>query len=147
MSSGEPDPGPHFLIPPTAVADAQGMAHATPAPMDLLAATSRCATMESLQHALAEKGIRMDLAQDMESARQNFFDRGGHDLLVLGPDLTPKTAMQLIENLQALDPDLPIVIFGSDLLRHEEINGCTRLSYHPSSRAAVGALMKILTLM
>ena len=40
--------------------------------------------------------------------------------------------------------EMPVVVFGDDLLRDEPAAATVRrIRYHPSSRAAVGALLKV----
>ncbi len=97
-----------------------------------------------LQH-LQRLGMRVDVAADVASARALFFGSGGHDCLVVGPDVPPGVAARVARSLRSLDPDLPMATFGPAL------GGASRpardavlAGFHPSSRAGTGALVRFL---
>ena len=108
----------------------------------VLVAAEAASTMATLMSALSECGVETDVVESLGQARETFLSRGGHCLLLLGPDLTPATARKVIASLTEVDPDLSVAVFGDELLRDDELT--RRIRHHPSSRAAVGAVLKVL---
>ncbi len=110
---------------------------------ELLVVAKAEPTMASLVSALEEHGVTSDVVNALEQARETFLANGGHRALVLAPDLTPSLARELIESLTSVDPDLSVVTFGEGQWRQRPSHGLVRrIAYHPSSRAAVGAVLK-----
>ena len=72
------------------------------------AAMRRPEPLEGLLTSLEGMGFRIDQAEDPKSARLAFFQSGGHQILLLAPDVPPGIARQVLESLRQLDPDLPI---------------------------------------
>ncbi len=107
-----------------------------------------CARLESLAplcEALGELGMTVDTATDLAELRCAFFRRGGHDVLILAPDLPPHLAKTAAESLLGIDQDLRVVAFGNELGRVELPVQVTRLSaHHPSTPAGLGALLRSL---
>ncbi len=102
-------------------------------------------TVTALCAAMEQQGIAIDIARSAEEARDLFLDRGGHRLLVLGPDVGQGMAQQVLNALRSADPELPVVAFGPGCFRSNPPDGLTRIpDFHPSSRAGIGALMKVL---
>ena len=106
------------------------------------------APLQPLLTQLQQVGMQVDLASDLATARTLFFASGGHDCLVIAPDVRPGIASQVVHSLRSVDPDLPMATFGPDL------GGPTRPSlhailsgFHPSSRAGTGALLRFLRAM
>jgi DNA-binding response OmpR family regulator len=94
---------------------------------------------------LADEGYRVDLATECSVAQGLFLDRGGHALLVLTPDVGTGRATQVIQALRAVDAELPVVVFGAETLRETKFGNVHRIrSFHPASRAGVGALRQVL---
>jgi hypothetical protein len=97
-----------------------------------------------LQH-LRRLGMQVDVAADVASARALFFSTGGHDCLVVGPDVQPGVAARVARSLRSVDPELPMATFGPQLgaagrpARHAVLAG-----FHPGSRAGAGALVRFL---
>ncbi len=110
---------------------------------ELLVVAKAEPTMASLVSALADRGVASDVVHALGAARESFLASGGHTALVLAPDLPPSLARELIDSLTSVDPDLPVVAFGEDhTLQRNHHAHVRRISYHPSSRAAVGAVLK-----
>lgn len=112
--------------------------------LDLLALVSSPKPLKGLLTSLEEMGLRIDLAEDPQSARLAFFQSGGHQILLLAPDVPPGIARQVLGSLQNLDPDLPVIAYGDCLTRKPLPPGVTALKFHPSSRAGLGALLRIM---
>jgi hypothetical protein len=112
--------------------------------VDVLALSSAPQTLTALRRALLEAGFRWTRAATLADAQAAFLAMGGQDGLIIAPDASPSVAEQVVLSLRRLDPRLPVLVFGRDLLR-----GCTALGrvhrlpeYHPASRAGVGAVLK-----
>ena len=112
---------------------------------ELLVVAAAELTMAALIEALDEHGVRADLVHALHEARNTFLARGGHQLLVLAPDLPPASARQISASLKRVDPSLSVVAFGEPgSPGPNEPGSPRRILYHPSSRAAVGAVLKAL---
>ena len=110
---------------------------------DVLTLSSRTATLSALVRALIDAGATVDSAMGLDEARSMFLERGGHGLLVLGPDLPPGLAAQAAASLRGLDPELSIIVFGRELLRDQPRRRITRIrELHPTSRAGIGGVLK-----
>lgn len=101
--------------------------------------------MEPLLAHLRQLGMQVDVVTDLADARCRFFGAGGHDCLVIAPDVKPGVASQVARSLRSVDPELPMATFGP------ELGGPTRRAheavlagFHPSSRAGTGALVRFL---
>ena len=112
--------------------------------LDLLALVNSPEPLKGLLTSLEEMGFRIDLAEDPQSARLAFFQSGGHQILLLAPDVPPGIARQVLGSLQNLDPDLPVIAYGDCLTRKPLPPGVTALKFHPSSRAGLGALLRVM---
>lgn len=111
---------------------------------EVLAAAIDTHAVATLAAVLGREGVAVDVVRDRDRALERFLERGGHGLLVLGPDLTPALAREIVRSLRSVDPELRVVVFGPELLRGEEQPGWTRLAaYHPASRAAAGAVLRL----
>ena len=103
------------------------------------------APMQALLRRLQSEGIAVDVANDLEAARRLFFGAGGHDCLVLAPDVRPGLAAQVLQSLRTVDPELPTATFGPDVRRADSPTRTAMLAgFHPSSRAGAGALLRFL---
>jgi hypothetical protein len=97
-----------------------------------------------LQH-LQRLGMHVDVASDLAGARSLFFTTGGHDCLVVAPDVRPGVAARVARSLRSVDPELPMATFGPELggsprpARRAQLAG-----FHPGSRAGTGALVRFL---
>lgn len=111
---------------------------------ELLVVAAAEPTMASLIAGLDQHGIAADLVHDIGDARETFLARGGHRLLVLAPDLTARRAQQISRSLTTVDPDLPVVAFAQQPPRTRQAEFTRWIHYHPSSLAAVGAVLKAL---
>ncbi len=126
-------------------ADAMGMLEPGLRPPELLAFCKDGLGLDGLRVALEREGIRLEIVANLNEVRQSFFRSGGHKMLILGPDLSPALARAAVDSLHGLDPSLDIVIFGLELTRHEFLGHITRVpAFHPSSRAGVGAILKVM---
>ena len=111
---------------------------------DLLAVLADERPMRSLLQQLRRAGFGVDVARDLEGARQLFFGAGGHHCVLLGPDVAPGVAVAVVDSLRVVDTELPAVTFGPALQRLAQASRTTALSFHPSSRAGLGALLRFL---
>ncbi len=100
--------------------------------------------MQALLRQLAEAGIRVDVASDLAAARTLFFGAGGHDCLVVAPDVRPALAAQVLHSLRSVDPDLPAATFGRPQGGARPARTAILAGFHPSSRAGAGALLRFL---
>ena len=101
--------------------------------------------MQALLRELHAQGFAVDVANDLTSARRLFFGAGGHDCLVVAPDVRPGLAVRVLQSLRTVDPLLPSATFGPDLRQHEAPTRTVMLAgFHPSSRAGTGALLRFL---
>lgn len=113
--------------------------------LDVLTLLSDPAPMQVLLQQLTEAGFSVDVARDLSDAQKLFFGAGGHDCLVVGPDVRPGLARSVLESLRSVDPELPTATFGPDLRRPDAPTRTAVLAaYHPSSRAGAGALLRFL---
>jgi hypothetical protein len=102
--------------------------------------------MTRLVERLREQGIAVDVVRDLGAARTAFFGAGGHDCLVIGPDVRPKLAQQVAQSLRAVDPALPTATFGPrPALPQLPLRSAMLAGLHPSSRAGQGALLRFLS--
>jgi hypothetical protein len=101
--------------------------------------------MQPLLAHLRGLGMQVDTVADLAEARTAFFGSGGHDCLVVAPDVRPGIAAQVAGSLRAVDPELPMATFGPALgQRPRRGRDAMLASYHPSSRAGTGALVRFL---
>lgn len=103
--------------------------------------------MQALLRSLREAGFHIDVACDLGSARQVFFAAGGHDCIVIGPDVAPGIADAVVSSLREVDAALPAVTYGRELGREAgkaKQARTTTLHLHPGSRAGTGALLRFL---
>ena len=121
------------------------MDHAPDRHLTVLAVLGDPRPMQALLAALREQAIRVDVATSLMDARRVFFGAGGHDCLVLGPDVAPGLASKVVHSLRAVDPELPTASFGPDV---REDASCSRTvaldGYHPGCRAGAGPMMRFL---
>ena len=101
--------------------------------------------MQALLAHLRQLGMLVDVVTDLADARARFFSAGGHDCLVIAPDVKPRVATQVARSLRTVDPELPMSTFGPQLggpsrRAHEAVLA----GFHPSSRAGTGALLRFL---
>ena len=113
---------------------------------ELLFASSGSPTMTQLAMTLLDSGVLGDVVVELGQARDAFYKRGGHAVLVLDPELPPAVASEIATSLAKIDPDLRVVAFGEDTLRGSNLR-VQRISFHPTSRAAAGSLLKIARLL
>lgn len=111
--------------------------------LEVLAVGATPMTLSTLRRHLAVQGIRVDGATDLGAARAAFLRSGGHHALVFAPGITPGDARTMAFDLQAVDPDLPVLWFrashGPRVPGVEEVHGL-----HPGSRAAAGRIVRFL---
>ena len=113
-----------------------------PSPLALLADP---VPMQGLLQQLHAVGIQVDVASDLAAARTLFFGAGGHDCLLVAPDVRPGLARQVLQSLRTVDPELALANFGPELGGEPAPARSARLrAYHPSSRAGPGALLRFL---
>lgn len=101
--------------------------------------------MEALLRELDSQGFRVDVAHTLGDARALFFGAGGHDCLVVAPDVGPGLASKVLNSLRTVDPELPTASFGPSLRGKEAPTRTAHLAgFHPGSRAGAGALLRFL---
>ena len=111
--------------------------------LDLLALVGSPEPLAGLLATLQRMGFGVDLARELRAAQSTFFQSGGHELLVLAPDVAPGLARQVLDSLRQVDPDLAVITYGSALSRNLLPLGVTSLTLHPSSRAGLGAFLSV----
>lgn len=112
--------------------------------VDLLALIRDEEPLDSLLRELGTLGFGIDRAADPSTARLAFFQCGGHEVLVLAPDVAPGVGRSVLATLRYMDPDLPVIVYGKPLPREQQLPGVTFLNLHPSSRAGKGAFLRVL---
>jgi hypothetical protein len=101
--------------------------------------------MQPLLSHLHGLGHAIDVVVDLAGARTSFFSSGGHDCLVIAPDVRPGLASQVVQSLRAVDPELPMATFGPGLNGEPKPSRLTVLAaFHPGSRAGTGAFLRFL---
>lgn len=100
--------------------------------------------MGALLQTLRQEGLHVDTAGDLQAARTTFFGAGGHDCLVVGPDVRPGLAQKVASSLGTVDPALAMATFGPELQDARTSRTARLGSFHPSSRAGQGALLRFL---
>lgn len=100
--------------------------------------------MQPLLAHLRQLGMHVDVATGIADARTLFFGTGGHDCLVIAPDVRPGVANQVAQSLRAIDPGLPLATFGGGLAGQPRRAHDAVLALHPGSRAGTGALVRFL---
>jgi hypothetical protein len=112
--------------------------------MELLVFARDPETATSLCRNLDAVGFTSDPVTTLADAQAAFLQRGGHALLIITPDVPTGRARRLIETLHGVDEKLSTIVFGEETLRGESFPHLHRIkSFHPSSRAGVGAIQKI----
>ncbi|MFY9342651.1 MAG: hypothetical protein WAT39_09190 [Planctomycetota bacterium] len=102
------------------------------------------APMRGLLAQLRGLGMHVDTAQGGADARTTFFAAGGCDCLVIAPDVRPGVAKAVLQALRCLDPELALASFCSSPDPGHRSLQVSLASYHPSSRAGTGALLRFL---
>jgi len=111
---------------------------------DLLALVGDDRCMAGLVGELRRGGYRVDLARDLGEARTAYLAAGGHDCVLVAPDVAPGTALSVLMSLRVVDPRLRAATFGPRLVRDGNRVQAKRLAFHPGSRAGLGALLRFL---
>lgn len=113
--------------------------------LDLLALVACEKPMAALLEQLRGAGYGVDVVKNLKEAREAFFANGGHHLVLLGPDVPPGLAQQILAALREVDSDMPAIVFGADLAR-ARLPGPIAVvqDFHPSSRAGWGSLLRLL---
>ena len=66
-------------------------------------------------------------------------------MLIISPEVGTGLAQQAIESLREIDESIPVVVFGELTLRGTQLPNLHRIpSFHPSSRAGIGAIQKVI---
>lgn len=114
-------------------------------PVELLLLGNDDRPARALSGTLLADGWSVDLVSSVETAQDMFLSRGGHTLLVVTPEVPSGLTQRVIERLREVDPDLPILVFGEDSLRDTRLPNVHRIrSFHPTSRAGLGAIRRII---
>lgn len=113
----------------------------TPRRFDVLAIARDAATVSPLATFLKDLAVSIEIVHDVPDALRAFQDRGGHDALVLAPDVAPAIANEAMERLRSVDARLVVIVFGRNLLLHQK--RVLRLGGHlPNTRAGAFALWR-----
>jgi hypothetical protein len=110
----------------------------------ILALLADPAPMRPLLSHLQGLGIVVDVVNDLASARASFFSSGGHDCLVIAPDVRPGIASQVAQSLRSVDPELPMATFGPAVGDNAKSRLAMLAAFHPGSRAGTGAFLRFL---
>lgn len=113
-------------------------------PLGVLTLLGDPAPMQPLLAQLRSHGIQVDVAHGLGDARSLFFGAGGHDCLVVAPDVRPGLAARVLESLRLVDPELPTATFRPDPELRRAVRTAVLAAFHPGSRAAAGALLRFL---
>jgi hypothetical protein len=121
-------------------------------PREVLALQGALASLGTLATGLRQAGLRVDLVEDLEQLRDAFFSRGGHDALLVGPDVHGPVARRAIECLAEIDQAVQILVFGSRCGPEHDAGTPSSVAravsqataFHPSSRAGLGAVLRLL---
>ena len=113
-------------------------------PLGVLALLGNPQPMHALLNLLREQGLQVDTVDGLAKARTSFFGAGGHDCLIIGPDVKPGVAIRVANSLRAVAPELAMATFGPELSNRSVMRTAHLGSLHPSSRAGQGALMRFL---
>ena len=100
--------------------------------------------MHALLELLRQEGLHVDSVSDLHAARTSFFGSGGHDCLVIAPDVKPGIAAKVAVSLGQIDPGLAIATFGPELSDRSVVRTAKLGAFHPSSRVGQGALLRFL---
>jgi hypothetical protein len=101
--------------------------------------------MQALVEHLLVEGLSVDTALDLVAARRAFFGAGGHDCLVIAPDVRPGLAARVVSCLRTVDPQLAMATFAATPPGERPVRRTAVLAgYHPGSRAGRGALLRFL---
>ena len=115
-----------------------------PSRIEVLALLADPKPMQALLAALRLEGVHIDACSDLHGARSSFLQNGGHNCLVVGPDVAPGIANKVAQTLGAVDPDLAMATFGPQLIDRPVVRTKKLSGFHPSSRAGQGALLRFL---
>lgn len=113
--------------------------------LEVLAVLGDPRPMQALLANLQQQQVAVDVATDLVTAQTLFFGAGGHDCLVLGPDVRPGLAQKVMLSLRGVDPALATASFGPEIARAGGESRTAMLAgFHPGSRAGAGALLRFL---
>ncbi|MCA8974536.1 MAG: hypothetical protein KDC98_07425 [Planctomycetes bacterium] len=113
--------------------------------LEVLALLGDPRPMQALLDSLREHRYAVDVATGLADAQRLFFGTGGHDCLLLAPDIAPGLANKVLHSLRAIDPALATATFGPEV-RHAggESRTAVLAGFHPGSRAGTGAMLRFL---
>lgn len=112
--------------------------------LDVLALLADPTPMRPLLAQLREQGFHVDAVRGLDQARASFYEAGGHDCLVVGPDVAPGLAERVASSLSRVYPGVAIATFGPEIGRDTPSRQAHLGGYHPGSRAGQGALLRFL---
>jgi hypothetical protein len=116
-----------------------------PRPLEVLLLAGDSVPLAPLATSLEAAGIRVDTVDSLQAATRQFFGAGGHDCLVVGPDVRPGVARAVLAALRSVDPELALATFGREIQRGQAPSRTAALgSLHPGTRAGAGALVRFL---
>jgi hypothetical protein len=112
--------------------------------VDVLALVGAATVVAGMLPILKSAGVNVDVVTTLRDGLRAFVACGGHQVLVLGPDLRPSLATQAVTQLRSVDPELLVVAYG-EIGRDGADARMRRIpGFAPSSRAGAGALLKVI---
>lgn len=99
-----------------------------------------------LIHGLRQRGIHVDLAAGLTDLRDKFLRAGGHDALILSPDLPRMLCARAVATVTAVDPRLLVVTFTEEGAALPARRPLRLHCLHPASPLACGAVVRALVL-
>jgi DNA-binding NtrC family response regulator len=112
---------------------------------EILVFEDRDGSLRALADGLRLEGHRVDEVANLVELRARYLEAGGHALLLLAPGLPDAIGARAAKDLLDLDPQLRVATFGENGRGPAWPEaGLVRLqAHHPASRAALGAVLRI----
>jgi hypothetical protein len=109
---------------------------------EVLVLEARSAVLAPLVRALRRRGLEVERVDGLAALRAAFARAGGHDALVIAPDVPLTLAREAIATLRAVDPRLVVVTFdGGDGAAVPE-SDLHLAGLHPAAPVACGAIVR-----
>jgi hypothetical protein len=113
---------------------------------DVIALTGTMGRLDSLLRGLARRGVGVDRVDGLADLLACFERAGGHDALILAPDLPQMLVGRAVASLSAIANDLLVVSFAHPLPQVPRSRLVSLHALHPASPLAVGAVLRALWL-
>lgn len=115
-------------------------------PAEILALQGVGSTLAALLAALQRHGVNVDRADSLADLQGCFLRAGGHQALILAPDVPQIMASRAVASLASIDPRLLIVSFAHPLPEVPRPRVLHLGSLHPAAPVACGAIVRALAL-